>query len=236
MSEFGSTKTTYLARPGSAERFRQLADARRGTWLGEGSSSVQQQALRAFDRAVASWRAAVDPRYTSQTCHRCGTVDPGARESQARFRCRACGHRAHADVNAGNNVLAAGRAVTARGGTPQQGACETRIARIVDEPTISSSAIRESQRLQPPRGSQVALSLYEPDGWPELMSPAQVAKLVNMTPGTVGRWCEEGTIEAIKIGRVWRIPAQGVWPLVPPSIRARWPEGPWLEETPPPAA
>ncbi len=42
-------------RPGSAERFRQLADARRGTWLGEGSSSVQQQALRDFDRAVANW-------------------------------------------------------------------------------------------------------------------------------------------------------------------------------------
>ena len=44
-------------RPGSAERFRQLADARQGTWLGEGSSSVQQQALRDFDRAVANWRA-----------------------------------------------------------------------------------------------------------------------------------------------------------------------------------
>jgi putative transposase len=27
-------------RPGSAERFRQLADARDGRWLGEGSSSV----------------------------------------------------------------------------------------------------------------------------------------------------------------------------------------------------
>jgi transposase len=44
-------------RPGSAERFRQLAKARHGTWLGEGSSSVQQQALRDFDRAVPNWRA-----------------------------------------------------------------------------------------------------------------------------------------------------------------------------------
>lgn len=41
--------------PGSAERNRQLADARKETWLGEGSSSVQQQALRDFDRAMANW-------------------------------------------------------------------------------------------------------------------------------------------------------------------------------------
>jgi transposase len=41
--------------PGPAERQRQLAEARKGTWLAEGSSSVQQQALRDFDRAMASW-------------------------------------------------------------------------------------------------------------------------------------------------------------------------------------
>jgi excisionase family DNA binding protein len=76
----------------------------------------------------------------------------------------------------------------------------------------------------------VALSLYEPDRWPELLSPAQLSKLVNITPGTVGRWCEEGRIEAVKIGRVWRIPREAVWPLVDsPSIRVRWPEGPWNE-------
>jgi putative transposase len=42
--------------PGSAERQRQLAEAR-GTepWLQEGSSSVQQQALRDFDRAMAAF-------------------------------------------------------------------------------------------------------------------------------------------------------------------------------------
>jgi hypothetical protein len=38
--------------PSSVERFRQLAEARRETWLGEGSSAVQQQALRDFDRAL----------------------------------------------------------------------------------------------------------------------------------------------------------------------------------------
>ena len=42
--------------PSSAERYRQLAGARRaGPWLAAGSSSVQQQALRDFDRAMAAF-------------------------------------------------------------------------------------------------------------------------------------------------------------------------------------
>ena len=41
--------------PGPAERQRQLSEARQGTWLAEGSSSVQQQALRDFDRAMKSF-------------------------------------------------------------------------------------------------------------------------------------------------------------------------------------
>jgi transposase len=53
--------------------------------------------------------------YTSQTCSGCGHRDPESRESQSRFRCRACGLMVHADVNAARNI-AAGHAVTARGG------------------------------------------------------------------------------------------------------------------------
>ncbi len=41
--------------PGQAARMRQLAEARRHSWLGEGSSSVQQQALRDFDQALKNW-------------------------------------------------------------------------------------------------------------------------------------------------------------------------------------
>ena len=41
--------------PNSAVRMRQLADARSETWLGEGSSVVQQQALRDFDQALQNW-------------------------------------------------------------------------------------------------------------------------------------------------------------------------------------
>ncbi|MGH3861477.1 RNA-guided endonuclease InsQ/TnpB family protein [Actinokineospora sp.] len=64
----------------------------------------------------------VDPRYTSQRCSACGVVDREARESQAVFRCRSCGFAANADVNAALNIrLAAGHAVTARGGPPLGG-------------------------------------------------------------------------------------------------------------------
>jgi transposase len=57
----------------------------------------------------------VKPHYTSQRCSACGQVDRGSRESQAVFRCTACGFACHADVNAAINI-AAGHAVTARGG------------------------------------------------------------------------------------------------------------------------
>jgi putative transposase len=57
----------------------------------------------------------VDPAFTSQRCSACGMVDRKSRESQAVFRCTACGYACNADVNAARNI-AAGRAVTARGG------------------------------------------------------------------------------------------------------------------------
>jgi transposase len=57
----------------------------------------------------------INHAYTSQTCSGCGHRDPESRESQSRFRCRACGLQVHADVNAARNI-AAGHAVTARGG------------------------------------------------------------------------------------------------------------------------
>ena len=57
----------------------------------------------------------VRPAFTSQRCSACGQVDGDSRESQARFVCTACGFACHADVNAAINI-AAGHAVTARGG------------------------------------------------------------------------------------------------------------------------
>ena len=57
----------------------------------------------------------VSPALTSQRCSACRQVDPNSRESQARFVCTACGFACNADVNAAKNI-AAGHAVTARGG------------------------------------------------------------------------------------------------------------------------
>jgi putative transposase len=57
----------------------------------------------------------VSPAFTSQRCSACGQVDRDSRQSQAVFRCTACGFAGHADVNAAINI-AAGHAVTAQGG------------------------------------------------------------------------------------------------------------------------
>jgi transposase len=57
----------------------------------------------------------IRPAFTSQRCSACGQVDRDSRQSQAVFRCTACGFACHADVNAARNI-AAGHAVTARGG------------------------------------------------------------------------------------------------------------------------
>jgi putative transposase len=58
--------------------------------------------------------------FTSQRCSECGHVAADSRESQALFRCTACGYTEHADVNAAKNI-AAGHAVTARGRSPVGG-------------------------------------------------------------------------------------------------------------------
>jgi transposase len=57
----------------------------------------------------------VPPAFTSQCCSACGHIARESRESQALFRCVACGFACNADVNAARNI-AAGHAVKARGG------------------------------------------------------------------------------------------------------------------------
>ena len=46
----------------------------------------------------------VDPAYTSQRCFCCGHIERSNRKSQSEFLCKACGHTAHADVNAAKNI------------------------------------------------------------------------------------------------------------------------------------
>jgi putative transposase len=62
----------------------------------------------------------VNPAFTSQRCSVCGHVAGENRKSQAVFACTACGSTCNADVNAARNI-AAGHAVTARGGSPPGG-------------------------------------------------------------------------------------------------------------------
>ena len=62
----------------------------------------------------------VPAAFTSQRCSACGHVARESRESQALFRCTACGYTCNADVNAARNI-AAGHAVKARGGDRDAG-------------------------------------------------------------------------------------------------------------------
>lgn len=48
--------------------------------------------------------AGVDPRHTSQRCHKCGSISRNNRLSQSLFLCRSCGHRDNADLNASKNI------------------------------------------------------------------------------------------------------------------------------------
>lgn len=45
----------------------------------------------------------VNPRYTSQTCSKCGHIDSNSRNSR-QFKCTKCGYENHADINASINI------------------------------------------------------------------------------------------------------------------------------------
>src|SRR5271165_6059105 len=76
--------------------------------------------VRRLEQKVPGRVEKVSPAFTSQRCSACGRVDRKSRESQAVFRCTACGFACNADVNAARNI-AAGHAVTARGGHREAG-------------------------------------------------------------------------------------------------------------------
>ncbi len=93
--------------PGYLEQCRQLTAARAEHPWGLVVRRLEDKAPGRVEK--------IKPHYTSQRCSACGQVDRDSRESQAVFRCTACGFACHADVNAARNI-AAGHAVTARGG------------------------------------------------------------------------------------------------------------------------
>jgi putative transposase len=65
----------------------------------------------------------VPAAYSSQTCSVCQHVSSESRVTQAQFRCVACGHEEHADVNGAKVILkrAVELAVTGCGGYPVGG-------------------------------------------------------------------------------------------------------------------
>ena len=72
--------------------------------------------LRQMLEYKAAHVEAVAPMYTSQTCRRCGRVDPASRKSQSEFECVHCGHKGNADVNAALNIMASATGATGRRG------------------------------------------------------------------------------------------------------------------------
>lgn len=70
--------------------------------------SEQNAILERIGTRVGARIELVPAAGTSISCSTCGQRDRDSRESQAVFRCRACGYAANADVNAARNVRARG--------------------------------------------------------------------------------------------------------------------------------
>jgi putative transposase len=73
--------------------------------------------VRRLEQKAPSRIEKINPAFTSQRCSACGHVAGENRKSQVVFVCIACHYTCNADVNAAKNI-AAGHAVTARGGPP----------------------------------------------------------------------------------------------------------------------
>jgi transposase len=104
------TRSAKGTRENPGRNVRQKSGLNRGIMRSGWGLLVRRLEEKAPGRVVK-----VNAAFTSQRCSACGRVDARSRKSQARFVCTACGYACHADVNAARNI-AAGHAVTARGG------------------------------------------------------------------------------------------------------------------------
>ena len=100
-------KNMTKATKGTVEKPSKSAKAKRGL-----NRSITQQSWGMFFELLeyklkdnGGKLIKVDPRYTSQTCNRCGHISKENRVSQSKFVCTSCGHTANADVNASKNIL-----------------------------------------------------------------------------------------------------------------------------------
>jgi excisionase family DNA binding protein len=51
--------------------------------------------------------------------------------------------------------------------------------------------------------------------------------LLSVNRQAIHAMIERGELQAARVGKLWRIAAEEVWALIPPPIRAQWPDGPW---------
>jgi putative transposase len=104
-------------------RLRARETDRRKDWAEKKTTDIARRfdlLVRRLEEKAPGRVMRVNAAFTSQRCSACGHVDRRSRKSQARFVCTACGYACHADVNAAKNI-AAGLAVTARGGVRSAG-------------------------------------------------------------------------------------------------------------------
>jgi putative transposase len=126
-----------LANPGND--VKKVATLNR-RFLANGHSDLRRMLTYKCERSGARL-VLVNPAYTSQTCSQCGQCAPENRKSQAVFQCVACGLDLNADINAALNILAAGQAVTARGGSENAPAREPRTHPRVRRKSAGSTGI-----------------------------------------------------------------------------------------------
>ena len=100
-------KNMTKATKGTVEKPSKNAKAKRGL-----NRSITQQSWGMFFELLeyklkenGGELIKVDPKFTSQTCNKCGHVSKENRQSQSKFVCTSCGHSANADINASKNIL-----------------------------------------------------------------------------------------------------------------------------------
>jgi putative transposase len=126
-----------LASPGTDVK---RVASRNRKFLANAHSDLRRMLAYKCERSGARL-VAVNPAYTSQTCSRCRHCAPENRKSQAVFLCVACGLNINADINAALNILAAGLAVIARGGSGNAPADEPRTHPRVRRKSAGSTGI-----------------------------------------------------------------------------------------------
>jgi len=110
----GMTRSARGTDDQPGRRVRQKAGLNRGILVNGWGRLVTRLGHKAAGRVVE-----VVAAYSSLECSVCGHIAAESRESQAVFRCVACGHAEHADVNAAMNINNRGRTTLAARGALQ---------------------------------------------------------------------------------------------------------------------